>query len=417
MKRIFSLFFLIILLTSVSSAISTDLKENYSPGETAIVKISGNILEPIMPKQVIFKRNNVAVPFEYDLKKLDTDYYLWFITPLDSLGINYTLNINDISTTNLGKVEKVDHVQNFSITGETSEYNVKPGFIFSREEFDIQVELNKDSEIEIGTNFPSSTTLTIKPGKNNIHFPINSVKITELKLVKLGKYNIPAYIIVNKSSEVLRKKNNTLVLTPDSITSLRLKSDKKISYNIKIKNNGHNIIESLYIESNNDDIEITPSKKIDLEADEEREYNLTISSTEKDISENIQIKSEENNISIELPIHIEFVDNFTSVRIENSSLDENNTEGFYCVELEGRLCPSSTKCDGKLTDSLDGSCCLGECTTVNNQRSNAWIGYLIAGIMILVIVFIYIKYKKVKPAKTVLEKTIGDEKNKRAITP
>ena len=53
---------LLILILPFSSAIVTDLRENYSPKETMIVKIAGAFSEPIKEENVEIKRNNVVMP-------------------------------------------------------------------------------------------------------------------------------------------------------------------------------------------------------------------------------------------------------------------------------------------------------------------------------------------------------------------
>ena len=46
--------------------------------------------------------------------------------------------------------------------------------------------------------------------------------------------------------------------------------------------------------------------------------------------------------------------------------------------------------------SKEGECCPGKCIKKKGE-SNSWIGYIIIGVAILVLLFIYLKYKKTKP--------------------
>jgi len=184
------LFFAFLLFSaSFISAISTDMSKEYSGGETVVVKLSGNILEPIDPSQVEFKKENVRVPFSYDLKKLgDGKYYLWFVTPSNAVIQNYTLLIKGISTTVDGVVEKIDFMQNFTVLQTANEYYIEPGFIFTKEDFQISATLNRDEDTNIEIDFPNQHTITLMSGKNNLDFSIRDFVSTAFLLIRVGKY-------------------------------------------------------------------------------------------------------------------------------------------------------------------------------------------------------------------------------------
>ena len=114
MKKI-SLFILILLIPS-TLAISIDKKESYNPGENLITEIHGNILELIKKENIILKRNNVQVPFDYDFKQLGGKYFLFAKMP--NFENNYTLIIKDIKTTVQGVPQIIDHYENISVSGE-----------------------------------------------------------------------------------------------------------------------------------------------------------------------------------------------------------------------------------------------------------------------------------------------------------
>ena len=130
MKKIGSLLLLLFLISSVS-AISTDMKEIYNQGETLIVEILGNILQPIDKEDVEIFRGHVQVPIDYDVKRVGDNYYFYGIAPLDEN--NYTLKINDILTTVNGVEQRIDFEQNFTTSNEISPYSIKPGFAIFEE--------------------------------------------------------------------------------------------------------------------------------------------------------------------------------------------------------------------------------------------------------------------------------------------
>lgn len=200
MRRNACLLFLIVsvLLIQSVSAISSDMKDSYLPGETIMVKISGNILEPIGAANVEFRRNHVLVPFDYDLKKLGDGYYLWALAP--ETQINYSLSIKDISTYVSGKVQKVDYLKNFSVGGNLSDYSVKPGFVLTDSDFEIKVQFNEDLDKTIGVKLVEERDITLKPGENIIKFSISEINKTGLYNLTIGKYNLPAYLKLNETT-------------------------------------------------------------------------------------------------------------------------------------------------------------------------------------------------------------------------
>lgn len=410
-KRLIILICIIFVLFFVGNgmAISSDLKSSYSPGETAIVKLSGSILEPIMPEQVEFKRNNVRVPFDYDIKRLGDDYYLWFILPLNESQKNYTLYIYDIATTVLGFTQEIDFVQNFSIAGNISDYTIKPGFVFTLSDFKVDATLNTDNPINIEIKFLENYGFTLKPGKNTLPFSIKDIKNTEFRLIKIGNYNLPAYIIRNQSS--IMKKNNSIDVEPVKIDSIRLINEKDIIYSFRISNFGQNTIEDIYLEYDDDFFSVTPSKKMDIAPEDKINYSIKIKNTKKNISESIFIKSDKNNISFELPVNLLFVKNLS--KINQSIITEHVKNGttLSCYEIGGTVCSANEQCLGDIVSSIDGACCTDLCTESNGGgSSSAWVGYLIAILVAAGLVYLYIRYKKVKPDKNPIEKNIDEFK-------
>jgi len=189
------LFFLVIVCMFVSGvgAISSDLKETYSPGETAIVKLAGNILEPIFLSQIKIKRVNQAIGFEGDITKIGNDYYIWFIAPSNS-G-NYTLLIEDVHTTSGGLPTIEDFSQKFNVAGTQIDYSVNPGAIFETDNFEIVVNLYEDFDKVINVDFPEVREVILNPGINYIDFSVAEIIGTQTRTINIGHYALPAYIV------------------------------------------------------------------------------------------------------------------------------------------------------------------------------------------------------------------------------
>lgn len=398
---ILSCFFLLAVLTSSASAITIDMQESYQPGETAIFKIAGSILEPIFPEDVKFLRNgHVEVPFDYDIKRISEDYYLYFITPFLELGENesavYALRIENVETTVNGQQQTIDFEQNFSVTGETAEYTIKPGFIISSDNFELQIDLNRDLSQQISVNFPEEREIILRPGKNNIKFDIEDIS-GGLYQVIAGSYTIPVYI--NKEIEELLP---LIRFDPFEIDS-RILIGNEARYYFSIRNTGEERIEDFSAAYDKDIIRIEPDFPDYFEPGEIYEFVLVAENGNSNINEIIKI--EYGNESFEFPVRVEYTED-----VEEVILPEGNGAievGYYCSELRGKQCSSGEICTGNLTISRDASnCCVGACAAGEQSSSFAWVGWVLGIILLGILGFVGLRYYKSKKEKDVFKEKI-----------
>ena len=162
MKKLFILLSALILIPGIF-AISTNLKTNYSPRETMIVRIDGNFLNPITPENVFFYSGRQLVALEYDVAKIDDSFYIYAILP--SIERNYTLVIKNAHYFELGKERKEELRYNFSVSGNISEFTIKPGFVIASTDFPITVESNTDRMMVDIKYQTYSTSLEVLPYK------------------------------------------------------------------------------------------------------------------------------------------------------------------------------------------------------------------------------------------------------------
>jgi len=320
-----TIYLILVLMTlvfslGITSAISTSLKESYSPGETIITDISGNILAPIGSSNVLLEiKGHISVPIDFEVKKLGENYYIWFIAP--EPADNYTLIIRDISTVVSGRVQEIDYEKNFSISGNLTDYSVKPGFISTNKSFQIKVQLNEDYNKQIDLKFVKVTNTTLKPGENTLEFPISEINESGLFNLSIGKYILPVYVQTDKKT-IISETNATEIINLTNLTSDR---------------------------------------------------NIT---------------SEEEE----------------AIRQERLKL--------LCSDYPGKKCNADEVCSVEPYIVSDGPCCVyGECISKQEEGgSNAWIGYLIAAIVIIAGIFIWIRYKKIKAEKNPIKKVLSSEK-------
>lgn len=431
MKKIFATIFFVLIFSGSCLAISSDLKESYLPKETAIVKLSGSILNQITESDVKLKRNNVEIGFNYGVEKLSGEYYIWFVAP--DLAANYNLIVEDITTNEGGSIQISDYQESFSVNGTESDYTSVPGAIFASGNFYVDVILNEDTSKQINVDFPSRN-VNLQPGQNRINFKTSDFSGTSLWNINLGKYSIPAYVVGsgnNVSNNSTQNNSNIIVNETEEqnqssqnfTAPINVSAESNFSFgssvvvakipensesatiNFEITNLGNSSILPLFF-YNKASLEILPEQRT-LNPGETFIYNLTIKENSGD-REIIRAFSGNSSKYFILMIN-------KSAEIVNATteyVEEEVDSYFYCSELGGIICSSEESCSGTESESLDGVCCLEECS-VETSGGFSWIGYLLGGILLVVLIFIFIKYRRTKPngERIVSDKFSFAEKN------
>jgi len=145
---------LIFLFLPFVLAIETNLKEKYKPGETLIIKISGNFIKPLKPSDILFYSGRLYIPLVYDLTKIQNTYYIYALLPEKER--DYTLIIKNAHYVEVGQEVQEDLKYNFSVSGNITPFSINPGFIITDKNFDINVE-SKIKSINLRTEFLNST--------------------------------------------------------------------------------------------------------------------------------------------------------------------------------------------------------------------------------------------------------------------
>jgi len=185
------------------------------------------------------------------------------------------------------------------------------------------------------------------------------------------------------------------------IRSSILASKSPPSYSFELRNIGENRIRSIYLDYNREKFIVFPDEDIDL--DPEESANVTLSLMEGvEFPVKGAVIAYAGNVSEFILVEIDSTTNEDEV--ETVYLEDEEGPGYYCSELGGVICVGGEVCSESPVESIGGECCLAECET-GSGGSKAWIGYLIAAIIILVLLIVYIKYKKTgKPPAVPTEK-------------
>lgn len=426
-KTVISVIVLVAFLQSVAG-ITSDLGEAYAPRETIIGKISGNVLSPISKEQInLVRGRHLDVGFDYGIKKIGGEHYLWMIAPQNE-G-NYTLIIKEVVTTVDGYPEVVDYMKNFSVVGKRTDYSIKPGIVLTSKDFEITATLYEDFSKTISVDFPEAREVVLNPGDNKIVFSTEGVIGTQFVTISVGKYGVPASLLggdgeINETGNESEETDDEEIVedgevyypprfrfNPKMIRGTILKTAQYPYYSFEIANVGEKQIADLYFYYDTGKMIVFPDREIFIESNETAYFNLSL----KNITENVlrrKIIALSGGKAEYLLFEVNFTSNAEETFVDYYKEDDSGQVSlYYCSEFSGKICGSGEICSAETISSLDGICCIGKCES-ETGKSKAWIGYLIAAIAILVLLIIYVKYKKTGAVKNPLAKRVSDVERK-----
>lgn len=412
----FFLTILIILIQSIS-AIQIEMKDKFSQGETLIAKISGNFVDVPTSNNIFFYRGHVRVPMTFNISKIEDDYYLYALLSGKVAG-NYSMQIQNVRYYQANKIVDNDTIKNFTVTEDTADFYVIPGFLKTTDDFSLELTNLRDNKIEItitsenasgdagffeslfGTG--SSTQIVgLSSGqtkKVNFNFDDSLIE-SEFKTINLESentsYSVSVYMEVkNKSSSEGTGKLNFEPLVFNISMSTNSNTTRVIylynKENISVKNISIYVSEPLeqYI-----NLSVTEMKELDENSS--IKIILTISSGEDEDNLEGQITAKYENESVDLFTHsaifLNFIKDYVPQYLDNTTVINTKT----CQELNGTKCNANETCSGESVYAQDGNCCLTQCNFVEEGSTGKIIGWgLVALVVILVIWFLIKRYKK-----------------------
>lgn len=399
---ILAILFVLVCVPNVS-AFSTDMKEVYQPGETMIITLIGNVVEPIGKGDVEFLRGHVAVPFDYDIKRIGEDYYVYaVIPPTENNGTMYSFVIHDLDTTVDGQNQKIEYSQNFTVMGEKKPYSITPGFFIVNDTFELTVNSYVDERIVVQTNFPVPREVTLNSGENTIEFEVKGIG-GGIYDVSFGDYVFPVLLL----SEV-RDRPNIFGFNPPLFDEVILINTPH-TYKITIINNGEDDLENVVFDYDTDLFSLTPGNLKKLDAGDTAELSLVLRELRKDIDSQIWVYS--GNMSQSLPVRISYTSDQTKI---DEAKNRSGIIGYDCAELSGKVCSASQTCSEKTVATRDeANCCIGICQSGESSISGTgWIGWALGVILVLVLAYSMMKYYKGKNKPGALEKRIESAEKK-----
>lgn len=424
------IFILILVIIPLMSAVEFDMKSNFSQGETLIAKVSGNFLEPILKENVFFYRDgHVRIPLEYNIGKINEEFYIYALLADKEPYNNYSLVIKNVEYMKGNQISEEEIIKDFSITNNTADFSVNPGFIISNGNFFLEVQNLQENKITIQVKTeetteqesdnesenneseedsgffdffgsgnvilnPEEDSFILKSGEiKEILFEVKEIDKSSLKIIELitddFKYEIPIYIFTEEETE----KEIGIKFDPSEL-NLSLPTNSNATRIIYLYNTGEETIENI-------SLSISDSLKsyfnISTNNIEELEKNSSIrielfffSEEENQILGNIRAYTGDESFSTYLTISLNFLEDYVPPEDE---IPLTKT----CLELGGVKCSAGEECNAESINTKDGTCCLGICEGIEESNLGLIIGIGLLIIVAGIIAWFFIK--KYKGAK------------------
>ncbi|MCK4647597.1 hypothetical protein KAT24_01555 [Candidatus Pacearchaeota archaeon] len=398
---------LLLLIFPIISAVEFDMKEEFSQGETLMAKVSGNFLLPLQKNNVFFYREHVRIPLEYDIKKIDEDYYIYALL-LGKEPKNYSIALENVRYMKGGEMSEENIIRNFTINNQTADFSINPGFA-SGTEFSITVQNLQDNKITIEVKTKESTNISggtyqesiiLKSGQEkNIDF-VFEVQEPVFKIIELSTENLNYEILASipateiQKEEVFKFEPQTLIISAPT--------DSETEKTIYLYNTGDEELTDIIISlSNSLENYVTISEEsIDkLDANSNMPIELIFSSEEEFELEG-HIKAKKGEDIIYAPISIKFLADY----IPTEEPPQNYTTKT-CAEMGYSICKTNEECSSSnVVYAKDDVCCIGTCKTKETTSTGKIIGIVILIIIIVAGIWFYKKkYKKAKKPVNLLK--------------
>jgi len=442
--------------------VEIDMKENFDQEETLITKISGNFLDNIQFENIFFYRGHVRVPILYDVAKINNEFYIYAL--LSQRQDNYSLVIKNVRYYSGSKITDDNLIQNFSISNQTADFSVYPGFMVTDEDFFLKIQNLQDNSITVNVNMGTTIndsggffssfleeeaeegeqTITLLSGEiKKIFFSIENFNQSTFEIIELStgnlKYEIPVYIFglgrgvggeectpncTNKecgddgcggscgtcdfgsciNRECVIKE--ILDFSPSEINTI-LPTNNNETRIIYLYNLGQEDLKDIFLSVSKDlesSVFLSTEKIEKLDAGSNIEIELFIFS-EEEVQIGGEIIAEANGEESSLPVELNFLKDYEP--LDEKDMYETTTK--TCSEIGGVICSLNEECEGELVNAKDDKCCLGNCKEIQKSSTGKIIGWaIVALVVILLIWFLKTRYKGAKKPVDLLK--IGSSK-------
>lgn len=413
----------ILLLFPLLSAVQVEMKENFTQGETFLMKLSGNFYEPISKNDISFFRDHVQTSIIPEVVEIDGTFYIY--AQLYGKDRNdYSIVIEDVKSLKVNELIEEDIMKNFSINSDSSDFSVEPGVVFSEGDFSIEIQNLRDSKIDVSYKILNedesaessagffdalfgeseddvilNNTFSIKAGeKKKINFKSEDFTSKTLQEIQISTENttyfLPVYVNSNETSEI--ESERVFSFEPNTI-NVTIATNSSAEGIIYLKNLGDSILEnvSLHVSEQLEDyVSLSEYEFDEIKANSSERIYVYLYSNEFP-------KKIEGQISASVDDEFAYVSVFfTSLQDYIPTDDEGNpinlTISFSrtCNQVGGEICQENQECSGDTNTAIDGLCCLAKCEEVKKSSTGKIIGWTMIFFILILLVWFYLKKYK-----------------------
>ncbi|HTY43712.1 MAG TPA: hypothetical protein VMC80_00515 [Patescibacteria group bacterium] len=392
-REVFFLFLILLLIIPFTSAVSFDMKTNYSQGETLIAKISGNFITPVQASNIYFYRDvYLQVPMQYDIAKLGDDYYL-YAQLANKVPGNYSIVIKNVVHTEFTNTTSADIIQNFSITQDRADFSVNPGFVSPSNDFSITITNLKDSSINVAVLVNSNGNQVSVPASQTKQVPFSYSSFTnQLTVVEFSegntKYDVPVFVSSAQGGQT-QTQTQSFAFEP-GILGISVGTGQTATRTIYLTNTGQETLDNIAISvSSSLSQYVTLSATTVSELENDSSVPITLSISSQNTAQNLTgvVRATINSLSLltDSQISLNYLANYTAPANQSSSTV------LTCASINAKIMNSScTSCNGFTADSSEGTCCVGTCSSQGGGSSSTVI-IIIVVLVLAVVVFLLIR--------------------------
>jgi hypothetical protein len=231
----------------------------------------------------------------------------------------------------------------------------------------------------------------IEDVETKLSFSVKNISSKKIYLL-ISDYKIPVFILNDITPDDKPSGIQELTFIPSTLSD-NVIPGKNYLFKVTLQNTVSNLsIENIEIKDDLD-LNITPRKISRINGLDYVILEISVA-VNKDLKQNIsgKISASYNNKEIILPLDFMLTKNKSEELLSNNSI----TNDLSCSSI-GVLCKENEVCSGKTTKSLQGPCCIGSCIMQKQANVSKYIGLAIILGILAVLVYFYLRSKKIKP--------------------
>jgi len=393
-KLIIIIFFVFLIIPLVSSA-NIQMKQNFKQEETLMANVSENFINPPSRENILFYKGHTRIAMDAYLGKINENYYIYSSLSGKAPG-NYSIKIKDISYKKGSKTISNDLIKNFTIEDAYAPFSINPGFIITKDDFDIIVNNFQDNEIELKlkittlsgdetgiSNYKENKEhkINLKSGENKIEFELGALNYLSEKQISLTseglEYLIPVSLLINPE----QSKFFSFEVSPSSY-SITLPNSSSIKKLIYIYNKGTGTLTNVRLnlsDSLKPFVTISTDRFESILPSSNGHLNMSIvTGGEKTLSGNLIVTTDEK-LSKSIPIYIKVKAGAPQQNISELTTDKTCND----PDISGIICSKDEFCEGDLINAKDSECCIGKCKKIPSKPNWKLIGWVLIFILII----------------------------------